>query len=164
MIKYLIKVVDNAGVIEYQVKHKTDANHLPRGGEHFFMESPVELNNPIVSIDGEGKKTLIEDPIKELDRQVTEKYDLMLTDIYAEMYNVFDTESDISAMAFVATYEAMLKRPENYVDPELGFIDTTEVTTFANTKLQAADAYGVFRLKRRAQFTAEKAAILGSGV
>jgi len=89
-------------------------------------------------------------------------YDAMVKDVYDEMENVFGTRNDVSASAFAATWEAMIKRPASYVDPELGFADESAVTAYANAKIAASDAYGVFRLKRIGQFESEKATILGA--
>jgi len=93
---------------------------------------------------------------------ITEAYNSMVKDVYDEMENVFGTRNDVSASAFAATYEAMLKRPENYIDATLGFSSEAEVTTYAMSKISTSDAYGVFRLKRIAQYQAEKTAILGA--
>lgn len=86
-------------------------------------------------------------------------YAAMVSEIYTEMKTVFGTDNDVSASAFAATWEAMIKRPANYVDAELGFADEAAVTAYANAKISAADAYGVFRMKRIAKFEADKAAL-----
>lgn len=86
-------------------------------------------------------------------------YDAMVSDVYNEMENVFGTRNDVSASAFAATWEAMIKRPENFVDPALGLNDESEVLAYANAKIAIADAYGVFRMKRIGQFESEKAAL-----
>ena len=160
-MKYLIKVTEIDEVKSYQVLQITDSNALPRGGQHIFLESDIVLSAPIVSQDGEGNNILIEDPVEELGRQVTVVYNSMVKDIYDQMLVVFGTRNDVSASAFAATYEAMLKRPANYVDIDLGFVDEAAVTAYANSKISASDAYGVFRMKRIAQFEAEKQTILG---
>lgn len=100
--------------------------------------------------------------VKELELKERIKADLysnMVEDIYNNMFNVFGTRNDVSAAAFASTWEAMLSRPANYVDSELGFNSEAEVTAYAQAKLNAADAYGIFRLKRIAQYEAEKAAL-----
>jgi hypothetical protein len=91
---------------------------------------------------------------------VTEAYNAMVTDVYDQMEVVFGTRNDASATAFAATFEAMLKRPESYVDETLGFVDAAAVTAYATAKIATSDAYGVYRMKRIAQFETEKAAIL----
>lgn len=83
----------------------------------------------------------------------------MVEDVYNEMENVFGTRNDASAQAFAATYEAMLKRPASYIDEELGLADEALVLAHAEVKIASSDAYGVFRLKRIAQYQIEKAAI-----
>ena len=96
------------------------------------------------------------------DAQVETAYNLMVSEIYDRMETDFGTRNDVSASAFAATYEAMKKRPANYVDTDLGLADEAAVIAYADSKLVIADAYGVYRLKRIAQYQAEKAAILGA--
>lgn len=100
--------------------------------------------------------------LKEKETQVRTAYDTMTQEIYSEMKRIFGTTKSESAAASVSIWEAMLKRPENYVDVSLGLTSAGEVTAYANTKLAEADAYGLFILKRRAQFTADKEAILNA--
>lgn len=157
-MKYLVKKNEDES---YSVLFKTNAKHTPRGGNHLFMESETALNHPVVSTGGEGELLLIEDPAKELEAEVKEKYDLMVVDVYAQMLSTFGTTNDISASAFAATFEAMKNRPANYVDVDLGLADEAAVIAYADSKLLAADTYGVYRLKRIAQYQAEKAVILG---
>lgn len=175
MEKYLVKkikemetvtvdgrtVTQETGNVTYQVLMKTNGKHKPRGGEFLFLESDVPMNAAVVSTDGEGKLILIEDPAKLLQAAVTVKYKEMVTDVYAEMATVFGTTNDVSASASAATFEAMKKRPANYVDVDLGLADEAAVTAYADSKLAASDAYGVFRMKRIGQYQAEKAVILG---
>jgi len=92
----------------------------------------------------------------------TDLYNTMVADIYTEMNVVFGTLNDASASAFAATWEAMVKRPANYIDVDLGFSDESAVLSFANSKLLLADAYGVFRMKRLVQYEVEKTALLGA--
>jgi stalled ribosome rescue protein Dom34 len=170
-MKYLVKVIyetitetvegvettrDTNVVDSYVVKYITNSNHKPRGGHYVFIESEVKLLNPSVSTDVDGNLILVEGPAT-----VKDKYDEMVTDVYAQMLSTFGTTNDISASAFAATYEAMKVRPANYVDTDLGLADEAAVIAYADTKLSAADAYGVYRLKRIAQYQAEKAVILG---
>jgi len=160
-MKYLVKKIVSGEVVSYQVKQSTDAKHRPRGGGYLFLETDLDLISPIVATDAKGGLILIEDPTKDLERQVTGKYQEMVADVYAQMLIVFGTKNDVSASAFAATWEAMKKRPTNYVDVDLGLVDEAAVTAFAGSKLSASDAYGVFRLKRIAQYQSEKSAILG---
>lgn len=97
--------------------------------------------------------------IADKERLIEVKYNEMVSDIYTEMFNVFGTRNDISAQATASTYEAMLKRPEAYAGMA-GLVDQAAVTAYATTKVAEADAYGVFRLNRIAQFQTEKDAIL----
>lgn len=124
-----------------------DAEILFEGAvdEHIPQEMKDLLNNEKNMKDKEESTTLL--------------YQEMVKDVYDEMNNVFGTRNDVSASAFAATYEAMIKRPDNYVGEDLGFVDTAAVIQYANAKLAASDAYAVFRMKRIAQFEAEKAAI-----
>lgn len=88
-------------------------------------------------------------------------YESMVKDVYDEMENVFGTRNDVSAQATASTYEAMLKRPAAYVGMA-GLVDEAAVTAYATTKVAEADAYGVFRLNRIAQFQTEKESIFNS--
>lgn len=147
-------------VDSYKVKYKTEARHKPRGGDYIFIETEVNLASPIVELDEDGRPTLVENPTELLNAQVSVKYNELVTDVYAEMSTVFGTTNDISASATASTYEAMSKRPAKYVDATLGFNSAAEVKAYADAKLDDMDAYGIFRLKRLAQYQAEKAAIL----
>jgi len=158
-MKYLVKVTTVDDAKTYEVKYKTEATHKPRGGSYIFLETEDDLENPVVDII-EGELVLGEDPVKLIESLVTTKYHLMVRDIYEEMLVVFGTSNDVSASATAATWEAMVKRPVNYVSTDLGLADESAVTTYATAKLDEADAYGIFRLKRIAQYQAEKAAIL----
>jgi hypothetical protein len=100
-----------------------------------------------------------------LSEAVTEKYSDMNSDVYAQMNTVFGTSKSDSAVAFKETWDLMVSHPEDYVNKamnDVGTIMTTEleVTTYAQTKLNAVRAYSVYRLERIQQFYAERAAIL----
>lgn len=99
--------------------------------------------------------------VVEKEKQIKVKYLEMVSDVYAEMGNVFGTKNDVSAQAFAATYEAMVKRPANYVG-QLGLETEAAVLAYAEAKIAEADVYAVYRLNRIAQFQAEKDAILNS--
>lgn len=170
MKRYLIEVIhemedvvvgeetyqQRTGNKTYKVKFQTDSKAKPRGGDFLFLTTESDFKNPAVGTDLEGNLIL-----EEGSATVKDKYDEMVSDIYAEMLSTFGTTNDISASAFAATYEAMKTRPANYVDTDLGLADEAAVIAYADTKLAAADAYGVYRLKRIAQYQAEKAIILG---
>ena len=174
-MKYLVKVIfetitetvegvettrETSVVDSYQVKYKTDSNHKPRGGTYIFLESETTLNSAIVEKNEDDDLILVEDPTELLNAQVTVRYNELVVDVYAEMNAVFGTTNDVSAAASAATFEAMVKRPASYVDAALGLNTEAEVTAYASARLDGADAYGIFRLKRIAQYQAEKTAIL----
>lgn len=157
MTKYLVEqIIEDGAIVDRVIRHKTNSSSLPRGGKFIFVEG-VETNYPKLYTDSEGCMSIIED---EQPKAIKAAYDSMVSDIYDEMENVFSTRNDVSASAFASTYEAMVKRPANYIDGDLGLADEAAVTTYAEAKLALADTYGVFRLKRIAQYEAEKAAIL----
>ena len=160
-MKYLVKVNTVDDEVSYQVLHITTAKHKPRGGKFIFLKSETKLNYPVVDTDENGKLFLKEDPAKEVEKLVTDEYQLMVEEIYTEMKNVFGTTNDVSASAFAATWEAMAKRPNKYIDPELGLTTKAEVEAYAFAKVEEADNYGKFRLKRIAKYKAKKAQILG---
>lgn len=95
---------------------------------------------------------------KEMDIEAI--YNTMVQEVEAEMLVVFGTSNVNSASAFAQTYEAMLKRPANYVDAGLGLNSPEEVAGFATVKLATIDAYGVFRLNKINTFSVAKQAIL----
>lgn len=160
-MKYLVKVTTVDEVKNYEVLYVTNSNALPRGGHYIFVESEIKLSSPIISTDEEGKLILVEDPAKEKEARITDAYNSMVKDVYDQMQIVFGTRNDVSASAFAATFEAMLKRPSSYIDATLGFNDEATVTAYATSKIIASDEYGVFRMKRIAQFESEKQTILG---
>ena len=95
---------------------------------------------------------------KSKENSIAIAYDEMVKDIYAEMYKVFGTTNDVSAQATASTYEAMAKRPANYVG-ELGLVDEGAVEAYAKSKVAEADAYAIYRLKRIAKFQADRLAL-----
>lgn len=92
--------------------------------------------------------------------QVQALYDEMVTDVYDKMEILFGTRNDVSAAATASTWEAMEKRPANYVglNPQLNSVEA--VSAYATAQLNAADNYAKWRLVRLAQFNAAKAAVL----
>lgn len=83
-------------------------------------------------------------------------YDVMVADIYAEMYRVFGTNSDASAQATASTWEAMQKRPANYIGT-MNFTTEAEIIAYAESKLLEADNYGKYRINRIEQYRQEVA-------
>ncbi len=161
MKKYLVKIIYNQETEsdDYIVQYKTTSKSTPRGGRYIFLETEDDLEHPVVEeIDGE--LGLFEDPVKLKESLVAARYHLMVDDVYTEMKNVFGTDNDVSASAFAATWEAMLKRPAGYVDAELGLNSIAEVEAYAAAKIASSDAYGVYRLKRISQYQVEKASIM----
>lgn len=159
---YLVEITERdesnnivSGKVLYQISM---ASGKPRGKDVMFL-SGDGLINPKFSLDNDGNPVLIEDSEKEKELQIQAAYDSMVSDIYTQMESVFGTKNDVSASAFAATWEAMKKRPANYVDNELGLADEAAVTAYADSKLADADAYGVYRLKRITQYHTEKEGI-----
>lgn len=83
-------------------------------------------------------------------------YTNMVKDVYDSMELAFGTRNDMSVSASVATYEAMIKRPNKYIDVELGLADKASVEAYATAKLEAADTYAILRMKRIAKFQVDK--------
>jgi len=133
----VLKVIKVSNPLKYAMDHLEDEDQL------IAYEA-----DEVTRAAAEGKAT-----------QLETLYNDLIQDIYGQLFQVFGTTNDASAAAFVSTYEAMSKRPANYIDPELGLPDEASVTTYANEKLAAADAYGIYRLKRLNQYKIEKAAI-----
>ena len=143
--------------------------YLDLNGNEVFPEKPKSRIDETINLDfdldflkiSKGKFTFdkVKKDVQDGKDSLKSVYETMVKDIYDEMKTVFGTSNDVSASAFAATWEAMLKRPANYVDVELGLSDVAAVEAYATAKISASDAYGVFRLKRIAQYQTEKAAI-----
>lgn len=89
------------------------------------------------------------------DLSITNLWDDTVSEIYIQMRAVFGTGSDAAVIADVVTFEAMAKRPGNYVGVS-GLIDEAAVLAYAEGKLAEADAYAVFRLNKLAKFKSDK--------
>ena len=124
----------------------------------------------IIEIDGEyiGSGTILRDAtdddvqlydMSEKNIAIHKLYNTMVSDIYTQMESVFGTRNDASAQAYASTWEAMLARPANYVNTDLGLADEQAVIDYATEKLNAADAYAVYRMNRIKQYEADKAAL-----
>lgn len=148
---------NNEARVYFQAELQQFENYLHFYGndeEVVFEFSSEENKEEIEAVLNQDIASLIEknDAIENLYREMVE-------DIYSEMKTVFGTSNDVSVAAFVATYEAMISRPENYIDESLGLASVADVEAYATAKLAASDAYGVFRLKRIAKFETDKAAL-----
>lgn len=86
-------------------------------------------------------------------------YDEMVADVYDKMEILFGTRNDVSAAATASTWEAMEKRPANYVNMTPQLTSEALVVAYATAQLNLADAYAKWRLGRLAQFNAAKAAL-----
>ena len=102
----------------------------------------------------------ISDILPATDMMVSEAYDKLNTDVYTEMEKVFGTKSAESAIAFERTWTLMKENPSLFVCQELSLASDEAVTNYANSKLQEALLYSVYRMKRIQQFKIEKAVIL----
>jgi hypothetical protein len=96
-----------------------------------------------------------------IDKQalVDEKYNLLNTEVYAQMASVFGTTNPESATANHNTWATMVQYPTAFVG-SLGFTTPEEVLLFAQPKLNASIAYSIYRLQRIEQFRQERTAIL----
>ena len=105
--------------------------------------------------------------------QIQVKYDEMNTDVLTEMATVFGTPKPESATAYYETWKLMVQKPELFsgeglvADKAAGGYDVGDaldsdlkVTTWAQARIDEAEAYGVSRAKRIKQFADEKAAIV----
>lgn len=99
---------------------------------------------------------------------IAEAYRIMDSEVRAEMVNVFGTSVAESATANQLTWANMLVKPELYssagLKDDLGnILNTNElVIAYAQAKINASDAYSVWRLQRVDAFRAERQAILDS--
>ena len=97
---------------------------------------------------------------KEKEEQISVLYNEMVDDVYDNMETLFGTRNDVSAAATASTWEAMAKRPANYVGMNEALSSEAAVLAYANNQLTLADNYAKWRLGRLAQFNAAKAALL----
>lgn len=99
------------------------------------------------------------DLIAKKSKQISDLYDVMVSEVYSEMEKVFGTKNDVSANADFGTWQRMIASPMTY----LGYdnLDTeAEIIEYANQKLLAADAFGKFRLEKLRAFRIQKESIL----
>jgi len=105
--------------------------------------------------------------------QITERYNDMNTDVFAEMENLFKTKNPESAQAYHETWKLMKAKPVLFFESGLkahkaigsftagAALDTVQkVEDYADACLAAAETYGVWRMERIKQFQDEKDAIL----
>jgi hypothetical protein len=96
-----------------------------------------------------------------IDKQsrITEKYNLLNAEVYAQMASVFGTTNPESATANHNTWSTMVQYPTAFVG-SLGFTTNEEVLNFAQPKLDASITYSIYRLQRIEQFRQERISIL----
>jgi hypothetical protein len=105
--------------------------------------------------------------------QITERYNDMNVDVYAEMEVLFKTKNPESAQAYHETWKLMKTKPVLFYESGLkahkaigsfasgAALDTIQkVEDYADACLAAAETYGVWRMERIKQFQDEKDAIL----
>lgn len=106
--------------------------------------------------------------------QLTNEYNNMSFDVYSQMSQVFKTTKSDSASAFYETWKQMVEFPAMFLainmisdiafdSVEIGNILDTEakIIGYANSKLNAAMDYAVYRVQRIQQFQLEKAQLEG---
>lgn len=106
---------------------------------------------------------------------VSEAYDDMNTDVFAQMETVFGTARADSASAYFETWKLMADNPSLFSGEGLkadktistftlgDALDTNQkVQDFANARIAEANAYSVYRMKRIETFRVERAAILSA--
>lgn len=106
-------------------------------------------------------------------KDITDRYNEMNADIFAEMEQVFGTQRSDSATAYHETWQLMKAKPILFWEQGLkahvahgtfqvgDALDTIQkCEDYAETALAAVEAYAVFRMNRIKQFAEEKAAIL----
>jgi hypothetical protein len=135
---------------------------LPRGTytefEYMLLDGP-ETDSPSV-LDESGRLSVVSSVGTDKEKLISGKYKEMYNAVLDGMLSTFGTSKTETATANAATWEAMLKRPANYIDIDLGFIDEDSVIAYATSKLNAADAYGIYRIKLMEQFKVDRQAIL----
>lgn len=98
--------------------------------------------------------------------RITAAHAQMNADVYAEMENIFGTTNGESASAYERTWQVMKANPASFInvgikdDSGVEFTTEQSVTDYADTKIAAVLAYGVWRMQRIEQFRSERASIL----
>ena len=95
------------------------------------------------------------------DGDIQVSYFAMVDGIHNKKIEFFGTKQETKIVADIVTWEAMLKRPQNFLDTDLGFAKQADVTDYATEKLNTADAYFLYRLQELNNFKTAKAAIQG---
>lgn len=111
--------------------------------------------------------------LKEKELEITDRYNDMNADVYAQMAVVFGTNRSDSAQAYNETWKLMKEKPVLFYEKGLkahkavaGFaagasLDTIQkIEDYADACLAEVEAYGVWRMERIKQFQDERAAIL----
>lgn len=106
-------------------------------------------------------------------QDVTDRYNDMNADIFAQMEAVFGTQRSDSATAYHQTWQLMKAKPILFWEQGLKVhvahgsfevgdaLDTIQkVEDYADAALAAVEVYAVYRMNRIKQFAEEKAAIL----
>lgn len=110
--------------------------------------------------------------------QVSVKYEEMNTEVYAEMAECFNTSKSDSATAFYETWKLMVSKPQLFINEnmivdkaaaglEVGdLLNTVErISSYAQARIEIAEEYSVWRVRRIKQFQQERQAILqGQGI
>jgi len=143
----------------------TDEPAIPRGGNleyEYMIVSGDDSDNPNVVTDENGNVSVTSSIGKEKEMLINAKYKEMYDLVIDGMYSTFGTHKTETATANAATWEAMVKRPNNYIDEDLGFNTVDDVVNYAESKLLAADGYGIYRIKLMENFRLERLNIINS--
>ena len=122
-MKYLVKQIkDASAVVGYQIKHKTSAKHLPRGGSHIFVEG-VDTEYPKMEIDVEGNLSIVEDAGP---KELKEAFKSMDAAVVAESAPLLGTANRETMIINILDMQFKVSCPEKFVlDGLFAEVDST---------------------------------------
>lgn len=114
MAKYLVKqIFDSEIVTGYEIKQKTNARHLPRGGKHIFVEG-VDTEYPKIDMNPEsGSLSIIED-VKP--KALKDAYKEMDDGIMQDGAAVFNSTSRTTMLASIDDFQLHVMAPELFTN------------------------------------------------
>ena len=130
----------------------TETEKKPIRGVTWIESEEIEF--PSILEDENGALSIVSK------KTIADLYNEMNKEVLDQMTVLFETTSTDSAQRQASMWEAMLKRPFNYISENLGLLDQDAVILYATTKLNEADTYAVFVAERVEKFRQDRALIL----
>lgn len=135
--------------VEYQpeIPYQEAVAHVPA----IYNTIPAVMGPRVVA-------DIVKSATKTKTAQIQAAYELMNTEVLAQMAVVFGTTNTASASANKDTWQMMIDEPALYVPSKFATVE--EVVSFATAKMNVVKAYAVWREKRIDDFRIEKQNIL----